>query len=82
VNHGLIFFDFEAATWNWDEDRIMRLEVSQDMVKHLVKSTLQDATHKDTVEILKFAACLGNREFNTLILSNVIGCPQEEVDPF
>jgi predicted ATPase len=81
VNHGLIFFDFEGTTWDWHEDRIMKLEPSEDIVRYFVRNTLQDDTDKNIAEILKLAACLSNREFNTLILSNLIGYPPEEANP-
>jgi predicted ATPase len=79
VDHGLIYFDFEQRIWNWDEERISKLEVSEDIVEYLIQHTLQDTINLDTVEILQLAACLGNREFNTYILSNVTGLPAEEV---
>ena len=64
--------------WDWNENGIEQLEVSEDIVEFLVQNTLQDAIPKETIEILKFAACLGNREFNSFILSNVFGVnPQE-----
>ena len=80
MDHGLIFFDFEATTWDWNEDRITKLEVSKDITEYIVQYTLQSAIQKDTVEVLKLAACLGNREFNTFILPNVVGLSAVEVD--
>lgn len=62
-----------------DEERITKLEVSEDIVEYVVQNTLEDSIHDDTVEVLKLAACLGNREFNTYILSNVAGLPSEEI---
>ena len=79
MDHGLIFFNFETTTWDWDEKRIMKLEVSENIVEYLVQNTLQDSIHDDTVEVLKLAACLGNQEFNTFILSNVVELPAEEI---
>ena len=79
MDRGLIFFNFEATTWDWDEERIMKLEVSENIVEYLVQNTLQDSIHDDTVEVLKLAACLGNQEFNTFVLSNVVELPAEEI---
>jgi predicted ATPase len=79
VDHGLIFFDFDEARWDWDEEKISKLEVSDDIVEYLVQNTLQGSLHPATVEILKFAACLGTREFNTFILSNILELPADEV---
>jgi predicted ATPase len=79
VDHGLIFFDFEQTMWNWDEERISKLEVSEDIVEYLIQNTLQEIINEDTTEVLQLAACLGSREFNTFILSNVTGLKAEEV---
>jgi len=67
--------------WEWKEEEIANLEVSEDIVEFLVQNTLQDAIHKDTIEVLKFAACLGNREFNSFILSNLFDVSVQEVAP-
>lgn len=64
--------------WDWNEEGIEQLEVSEDIVEFLVQNTLQDAIHKETIEILKFAACLGNRDFNSVILSNVFDVTPQE----
>lgn len=80
MDKGLIFYDFEATSWNWDEEGIARLEVSEDIMEFLVQNSLQGTLQENTIEILKLAACLGNREFNTLILSAAVGLPAEEVD--
>lgn len=79
VDHGLIFFNFETTNWDWDEERIMTLEVSENIVEYLVQNTLQDSMHEETVAVLKLAACLGNREFNSFILSNVLDLPVAEI---
>lgn len=82
MNLGLILFDFEATTWDWHEDGIVNLEASEDIVEHFVQNALEGGTHKDTTTILKLASCLGDREFNTLILSEIVGYPMEEVYSF
>ena len=79
MDRGLIFFNFEATTWDWDEERIMKLEVSENIVEYLVQNMLQDSILDDTVEVLKLAACLRNQEFNTFVLSNVVELPAEEI---
>jgi len=81
VDHNLIFYDFDSMAWEWKEEEIANLEVSEDIVEFLVQNTLQDSIHKDTIEVLKFAACLGNREFNSFILSNVFDVSAQEVAP-
>jgi predicted ATPase len=80
VDHGLIFFNFETTSWDWDEEGITKLELSKDITEYLVQNTLQNTIQKETVEVLKPAACLGSREFNTLILSSVVGLSAVEVD--
>jgi len=53
--------------------------VSEDIVEFLVQNTLQVGLQNDTVETLKLASCLPNKEFNSTILSIMIGVPAEEV---
>ena len=79
MDRGLIFFNFETAKWDWDEQSITKLDISENIIEYLVQNTLQDSIHEDTVEVLKLAACLGNREFNTFVLANVVGLPAEEI---
>ena len=45
-----------------------------------MQNTLPSTIQEETLEVLKLAACLGNREFNTSILSSVVGLPAEEVN--
>lgn len=78
MDHSLIFYNFTSMIWDWNEEGIEKLEVSEDIVEFLVQNTLQDAIHKDTIEILKFAACLGNREFNSFILSTLFDVTVQE----
>lgn len=79
VEHGLIFFNFEDAKWDWDEEKISKLEVSENIVEYIIQNTLRGSLQQDTVEILKFAACLGTRNFNTFVLSKVLELPASEV---
>jgi len=65
--------------WDWDEDGVNALKVSEDIVEFLVQNTLQVGLQKDSVDILKLASCLGTREFNSSILSAMMGLSQEEV---
>jgi predicted ATPase len=81
VDQGLIFFDFEAMRWEWDYEKIRKIEVSEDIVEFLVQNTFQGTVQQNTQEILKLAACIGNREFNTFILSRLVGITPEEVSP-
>jgi predicted ATPase len=82
VEHGLIFFNFEDAKWDWDEEKILKLEVSENIVEYIIQNTLRGSLRQDTAEILKFAACLGTRNFNTFVLSKVLGLPPSEVTFF
>lgn len=65
--------------WDWDEDGVNALKVSEDIVEFLVRNTLQVGLQKDSVDILKLASCMGTREFNSYILSVMMGLSQEEV---
>jgi predicted ATPase len=79
VQHGLIFFNFEDAKWDWAEEKISKLEVSENIVEYIIQNTLRGSLQQDTVDILKFAACLGTRNFNTFVLSKVLELPPSEV---
>jgi predicted ATPase len=81
VDHGQIYFDFETMLWEWDDEKIRKIEVSEDIVEFLVENTLQDSIQEDTKEVLKLAACIGSKEFNTFTLSRIIGITPEEVGP-
>ena len=79
MDHGQFYFDFETMLWEWDDEKIRQIEVSEDIVEFLVENTLQDSIQEETKEVLKLAACVGSKEFNTFILSRIIGITPEEV---
>lgn len=81
MDHGQIYFDFETMLWEWDDEKIRKIEVSEDIVEFLVENTLQDSIQEETKEVLKLAACIGSKQFNTFILSRIIGITPEEVGP-
>ena len=57
----------------------MKLQVSEDIVEYLIQNMLQNKLTDGTIDVLKFASCLGNREFNLLVLSHLTGTPADEV---
>lgn len=67
--------------WEWDDDKIRKIEVSEDIVEFLVENTLQDVIQEETKEVLTLAACIGSRGLNTFILSHITGVTPEEVGP-
>jgi len=80
VKYDLVHFEFGSLRWDWNEDGIDALEISEDIIDFLVQNTLQDGLHKETLEILKLASCLGNRGFHSNILSIVMGTTAEDVN--
>ena len=79
VDHGFIFYNFESTTWDWDEGQITKLEISDNIVEYLIETKLQNILREDDIEVLKVASCLSTREFNTFILSEVVGLSPVEV---
>lgn len=79
VDQHLIFFDFEETHWDWNAEQISKIEVSENIIEFIVHNTLQDSIYKDTVEILKFASCLANRDFNSSVLGKAFRMPPEDL---
>ena len=79
VELGLMFYNFEKITWDWDEDQISKLKISDNIVEYLIESTLKNTLREDNIEVLKAASCFSTREFNTFILSRVVGLSPKEV---
>jgi len=55
----LLYFDYELRRWNWDLDGIITLKITENVVD-LMLSKL-DELPAETQELLKYAACVGNR---------------------
>lgn len=65
VDLELIFFNAKSAQWEWDYDRILDLDVTDNVVDLLVKK-IQTLT-PDTQKVISMAACIGNIwDFDTL----------------
>jgi predicted ATPase len=79
VDHGFIFYNFEKTMWDWDESQITKLEISDNIVEYLIETTLRNTLREENIELLKVASCLSTREFNTFILSEVVGLTPVEV---
>jgi len=65
---GLVYF--EQQGWKWNVEAIDRLELGEDVLDLLVNKL--DRLPKETREILKIAACIGNR-FDIYAVSRVCG---------
>lgn len=62
---GIIFFDSTIGSWQWDADGIEAMDVSSDVVD-LMADKIRNLPER-TCELLKRAACIGNRfELKTL----------------
>jgi PAS domain S-box-containing protein len=63
----LLAFDFRHGSWRWDSSEIQALNVTDNVVE-LMTNRLQLLT-KETQQVLKLAACIGNRfELHTLAI--------------
>lgn len=72
----LIFFDYEHKRWDWDLNAIKELAITDNVVD-LMLSKL-DNLPNETQELLKFAACVGNR-FTIDILMVISGKSAEAI---
>lgn len=70
---GLIFF--QQHNWKWDIEAIDALRLGEDVLEFLIKKL--DRLPKATQEILKIAACIGNR-FDIHVVSKVCCQTAEE----
>ncbi|MBL4578258.1 MAG: AAA family ATPase, partial [Flavobacteriales bacterium] len=73
--NGLLTFDQELQGWQWDVDEIRSLKITDNVVE-LMAGRVQNLA-KQTQEILKLAACIGNR-FNLSTLTIIHKSPEEE----
>ena len=69
-------FDPELRTWQYDLSQVLQLELSDDVVKFVV-TRLKKLPAK-TQEILKLAACIGNR-FDLAALNGVCQLSESEI---
>lgn len=71
----LIYFDSMKGCWKWKLESIEKLEMGEDVLQIFLKK-LQKLP-KETIEVMKFASCIGNR-FDLETLSAVYGKSMEE----
>lgn len=65
----LLYFDFQNGVWRWDEQGI-KAQAFTDNVIELMSGELQ-TLHQETQNVLKIAACIGNRfDFKLLAAIN------------
>ncbi|RUT06999.1 serine/threonine protein kinase [Dulcicalothrix desertica PCC 7102] len=75
----LLEFDFNSISWKWDIEEIQAIGITDKSVVEIVASRIQNLP-ETTQELLKFAACIGNRftldvlsivtEENTIVIAN------------
>jgi predicted ATPase len=71
-----IEFDYPSAEWHWDIKKIQSVRTSDNVVEFMITRLLQlPAT---TLDLLKKAACIGNR-FDSQLLANVVQCDREQL---
>lgn len=62
-----LHFNFKTALWNWDIEKIQAIGITDKSIVELIANIIEDLP-TTTQEILKLAACIGNR-FSLDILS-------------
>ncbi|KPU43704.1 serine/threonine-protein kinase PknB [Oxobacter pfennigii] len=78
-NEGHIYFDMQEGCWKWELETIKKLQPGEDVLELLIKK-IQNLP-EETCEIMKIAACIGNR-FDLKTLAFVYGKPPEETTSF
>ncbi|EDN68880.1 serine/threonine protein kinase [Beggiatoa sp. PS] len=73
---GLLLFDFKKRKWQWEIDKIVALNITDNVVELLAHKIRQ--LPSQTIFILKLAACIGNR-FGLKTLSIISQCSQTDV---
>jgi len=73
---GLLFFDEERGSWEWNLDAIQKLKLGEDILELFVKKL--EKLPVESLELLELASCIGNR-FELETLSAVWGKTVEEV---
>lgn len=73
---GAFYFDSAAGRWNWDEERIARAGLSDNVIELMVRRL--ERLPSETSEVLRLAACLGN-SFDLHTLARVAGKPAGDV---
>jgi diguanylate cyclase (GGDEF)-like protein len=66
---GAFSLNQESGAWEWDIDKVNSVGISDNVVDFLVKHI--ESLPEETVEILKLAACIGNK-FDLFIISKVL----------
>jgi predicted ATPase/HPt (histidine-containing phosphotransfer) domain-containing protein len=73
---GVFHFDAARGRWDWDEERIARAALSDNVVELMVQRLQR--LPPETIEVLRLAACLGN-SFELHALARVADAPADQV---
>ncbi|HHY90176.1 MAG TPA: AAA family ATPase, partial [Clostridiales bacterium] len=76
---GFLYFDANGICWRWQMEAIQKLQPGDDVINLIVKRLKK--LPKDAYEIIKAAACIGNR-FDLQTLSAICGKSEEETASF
>lgn len=72
---GLLYFNIQEGCWKWELEAIQKLQLGEDVLQLLLKKL--QGLPEETREIMKLAACIGNR-FDLETLATVCGKSLEE----
>ncbi|HHV99186.1 MAG TPA: AAA family ATPase [Clostridiaceae bacterium] len=75
-DEALLYFDRGEGCWKWDLETIRKLQPGEDVLELLMRKLQR--LPEDTLEILKLAACIGNK-FDMETLASVCGKSSKEM---
>lgn len=62
---GMLYFEFESKSWNWNQDKILDAQLTDNVVAFMANKVGKLPT--DTQQLLELASCIGNK-FDILTL--------------
>ena len=77
ADEGALTFSIPEQRWQWDNDQLPNLDISDNIVDHLIRRI--DQLPEENLEMLKIAACLGN-QFDLNHLQLVSAMDPEEIE--
>lgn len=83
-----VWFNYDAKKWQWDLARVRAMNVSEDVIDFLLEELqkrkiswpqITDKVPLETRDVLCIAACLGNKNFSLVSISQVMNISRFEV---
>ncbi len=83
-----VWFNYEDKKWEWDLARLAAMNISEDVIEFLLEELHKRTSHchkftdqvpLETRDVLRIAACLGNKNFRLVLISQVMNLSRFEV---